>query len=169
MVRDSPVSVSRWLPPPLDYIKVNFDDTSFRSGQELGIGVVVCGASGECLDWLSKRIDRMGSGELAEALAACEAVLLALRKNWQLVIFEGDCATLIHKILSLSANYSVVGPITLDIWSLFTRFRECSFQFVKRSRNAVAHALAKSTCGSLEGESVVPPTVSSLVIADIAQ
>ncbi|KAL0402425.1 UNVERIFIED_CONTAM: hypothetical protein Slati_4272400 [Sesamum latifolium] len=137
-------------------------------GARTGVGVCAHGASGECLAWLAKRVDRMGNDELAEALAAREAVLLALRKRWRSVIVEGDCATLIHKILSSDDDYSVVGPITSDIRSLSSRFHACVFQFVKHSCNTVAHALAKSACGSLEGEAIVPPTVFPLVLADCA-
>ncbi|KAL0452894.1 UNVERIFIED_CONTAM: hypothetical protein Slati_1267500 [Sesamum latifolium] len=66
---------------PVDHIKVNFDGATFCKGQELGIGVVARGVSGECLAWLLKRVKRMGDGELAEALAARETMFLALRKH----------------------------------------------------------------------------------------
>ncbi|KAL0367571.1 UNVERIFIED_CONTAM: hypothetical protein Sradi_3647200 [Sesamum radiatum] len=147
VVWDDSVSVARWLPPLLEYVKLNFDGACFWEGQELGVGVCARGASGECLAWLAKRVDRMGNCELVEALAARDVVLLALHKRWRSIIVEGDCATLIPKILSPGDDYSVVGPISLDIRSLSSRFHACVFQFVKRSCNTIAHALAKPACG----------------------
>ncbi|KAL0399041.1 UNVERIFIED_CONTAM: Actin-related protein 8 [Sesamum radiatum] len=42
---------------------------------------VARGAAGKCLAWISKRIYRLGDGEMAEALPAREVVLLAIRKD----------------------------------------------------------------------------------------
>ncbi|KAK4381773.1 hypothetical protein Sango_2936700 [Sesamum angolense] len=86
--------------------------------QELGVGVIARNAVGECLVWLSKHLLHQGDDGLAEVLAAREAVLLALRKNWHSVIFEGDCASIIRKILCPGCDYSFVGPIISDIRSL---------------------------------------------------
>ncbi|KAL0392399.1 UNVERIFIED_CONTAM: hypothetical protein Sradi_2462700 [Sesamum radiatum] len=78
---------------------------------------------------------------LAEAEAAREAVLLALRRGWNSVIFEGDCATLIGKL------------------QLVVIFRHC---------DVVAHALAKLASSFVEGGFVVPPAIAPIVYADIS-
>ncbi|KAL0463196.1 UNVERIFIED_CONTAM: hypothetical protein Slati_0207200 [Sesamum latifolium] len=78
-------------PPPRDCVKVNFDGATFMKGQELGIGVIARGLDGKCLAWLAQRILRRGYGELAEVIAACEAILLARRKGPPSIIIEGDC------------------------------------------------------------------------------
>ncbi|KAL0303469.1 UNVERIFIED_CONTAM: hypothetical protein Sradi_6215000 [Sesamum radiatum] len=88
------------------------------------VGVFARGAAGECLAWASKRIHSLGNGEMAEALAAREAILLTTSKDWAL--------------------------------------------FVSRSCNVVTHALAQSGNGSLEGDSVFPPELASIVIANIS-
>lgn len=46
-------------------------------GWEMGLGVVARNGRGTCLGWLSRRLDRRGTGEVAKALAAWEAILLA--------------------------------------------------------------------------------------------
>ncbi|KAL0404432.1 UNVERIFIED_CONTAM: hypothetical protein Sradi_2084000 [Sesamum radiatum] len=163
------VSASRWIPPPLDHVKVNFDGATFRQGQELRVGVIGRGSSGDCLAWLSKRLLKPGDGELAEVLAAREAVLLALHKSWPSVIFEGDCANVIQKILSPVCDFSSIGPIILDIRSLCAGFQAWSFQYVKRACNDTAHALASLEVCSLEDDTVLPPAVMSCVIADLPQ
>ncbi|KAK4407709.1 hypothetical protein Sango_0351900 [Sesamum angolense] len=145
--RDVPEPVSKWLAPHPGYIKINFDGATFRKGRELGVGVFARGNSGECLAWISKKLYILGDGEMAKALAARNAVLLAIRKEWPLVIFEGDNAIVISKILSPESDLSVIGPIVIDIRSFISRFHSCSFQFVSRACNVVAHTLAQSATG----------------------
>ncbi|KAL0322091.1 UNVERIFIED_CONTAM: hypothetical protein Scaly_2505500 [Sesamum calycinum] len=76
-VKGVPIVQPHWTAPSSGYIKVNFDGATFQNGQEIGVRVVARGTSGECLAWLSKRVRRLSTGEMAEALAAREAVLLA--------------------------------------------------------------------------------------------
>ncbi|KAL0389050.1 UNVERIFIED_CONTAM: hypothetical protein Scaly_0262100 [Sesamum calycinum] len=147
VVRDVPKPVSKWLAPPPEYIKINFYGATFRKGRELGVGVFACGNAGKCLAWILKKLYILGDGEMAEDLAARNAVLLAIRKEWPLVIFEGDCAVVISKILSPKSDLSVIGPIVIDIRSFISRFHSCSFQFVSRACNVVAYTLAQSTTG----------------------
>ncbi|KAL0427154.1 UNVERIFIED_CONTAM: hypothetical protein Slati_2890200 [Sesamum latifolium] len=121
------VPASGWSAPPDGCVKINFDGATFKHGQELGVGVIARGASGECLAWLNWRVQRLGDGEMAEALAARAAVLLARRKGWNEFMF---------------------------------------FQWVRRSRNQIAHFLAQSARSYDEGDVVAPPAVAFLVIAD---
>ncbi|KAL0347723.1 UNVERIFIED_CONTAM: putative mitochondrial protein [Sesamum calycinum] len=109
----TPTVPSSWLAPPPGYVKINFDGATFNNGRVLGVGVAARGSSGECLAWISKRFQRMGDGEVAKAMAAREAILLAKRNPS--VIFEGDCATLIDKILAPVVDLSAIGPIVADI------------------------------------------------------
>ncbi|KAL0370750.1 UNVERIFIED_CONTAM: hypothetical protein Sangu_0393100 [Sesamum angustifolium] len=161
--------LSRSLPaPPPGYIKINFDGATFRKGRELGVGMFARGNAGECLAWILKKLYILGDGEMAEELAARNAVLLAIRKEWPLVIFEGDCDVVISKILSPKSDISVIGPKVIDIRLFISGFHSCSFQFVSRAWNVVAHTLAQSTTGSLEGDSVFPPAVAPYVIADLS-
>ncbi|KAL0425618.1 UNVERIFIED_CONTAM: hypothetical protein Sradi_1096600 [Sesamum radiatum] len=162
----TPKVPSSWLAPPPGYVKINFDGATFNNSRVLGVGVVARGSSGECLAWISKRFQRMGDGEMAEAMAARETILLAKRKNWPSVIFKGDCATLIDKILAPVVDLSAIGPIVADIRSSATDFCSISFQFVRRSCNSVAHALAHSVCDYAEGVSVVLVEVAPYVFAE---
>ncbi|KAL0437221.1 UNVERIFIED_CONTAM: hypothetical protein Sradi_0430000 [Sesamum radiatum] len=115
----------------------------------------------------------MGDVETAEAMAAREAIPLALRRGWTLIIIEGDCSTLIHKLQCSERDLSIIGPIVMDIQNLVVCFQFCSFQYVKRSCNAIAHYLAQfacaRACASVEGEHLVPPAVASLVQVDISR
>ncbi|KAL0298520.1 UNVERIFIED_CONTAM: putative mitochondrial protein [Sesamum radiatum] len=103
-------NLHKWIHPPPDSIKVNFDGGVLDGGCALGIGILARNASGHCLAWLSLRLDRGGTAEMAEALAAREAIHLALRHRWPRVIFEGDSSTLMNKISSVQADFLLSVP-----------------------------------------------------------
>ncbi|KAL0313684.1 UNVERIFIED_CONTAM: hypothetical protein Scaly_2910800, partial [Sesamum calycinum] len=54
--------------------KLNFDGALLGGGSAMGLGVVAQNDRGTCLAWLSRRVDRRGTGEVAKALAAWEAI-----------------------------------------------------------------------------------------------
>ncbi|KAL0352330.1 UNVERIFIED_CONTAM: hypothetical protein Scaly_1621700 [Sesamum calycinum] len=108
--------------PPPGCIKINFDDATFRKGLELGAGVVARDKNGACVAWLSRRFDRLGNAEIAEAMAAKEAIHLAVQRGWRSIIIEGDCANLIHKLQASEPDYSVTGPIVMDIQEAASNF-----------------------------------------------
>ncbi|KAK4409872.1 hypothetical protein Sango_0060200 [Sesamum angolense] len=155
-----------WQGPPPNYVKLNFDGAILNHGTDTGLGIVARDACGTCVGWAAIRVPRRSSGELAEALAAREAVQLALCRGWQYVIVEGHCSSLISKLLSPSRELSPTGPITVDILKLVSNFRSCSFQLISRTCNSVAHRLAKSALGFAEGISDIPISVASFVALD---
>ncbi|KAL0427994.1 UNVERIFIED_CONTAM: hypothetical protein Slati_2974200 [Sesamum latifolium] len=126
----APRAPSRWL-APLDVIKLNFDGATIAHGNEFV--VIARDNTGHCVAWLSRRIPKSVDGELDEAWAAREAVLLAIRKGWSSVIIEGDGATLITKLRASVTYLSAVGPILSDIIHFSACFQSYSFNFVKRS------------------------------------
>ncbi|KAL0318237.1 UNVERIFIED_CONTAM: hypothetical protein Scaly_2851500 [Sesamum calycinum] len=132
-----------WQGPPPNYVKLNFDGAILNHGTDTGLGIVTRDAWGTCVGWAAIHVPRRSSGELAEALAAREAVRLALRRGWQYVIVEGDCSSLISKLLSPSRDLSLTGPITVDILKL-----------------------AKSALGFAEGVSDIPASMASFVALD---
>ncbi|KAK4401396.1 hypothetical protein Sango_0880300 [Sesamum angolense] len=131
------ISPPHWQYPPPNFIKLNFDGAVFDRGKETGI-----------------------------AFAAREAVLFAINRGWQNVVLEGDCATLITKLLSGLRDFSAIGSITLDIQNLISYFQFSRFSFVQRSCNSVAHALAKLALGSASGESNIPAPAAHFVMLD---
>ncbi|KAL0395125.1 UNVERIFIED_CONTAM: putative mitochondrial protein [Sesamum latifolium] len=152
---------SRWIGPPSGFVKLNFDGAILDKGTAMGIGVVARDERGRCIGWLSRRIDVMVSGEMAEAWAAREATQLALRRGWPMVVIEGDCLVLISKIRNATQDFSPVGPVISDIHKSASALSSCNFNFVKRSYNSVAHCLAKSAnVASLEGDDLPLATLN---------
>ncbi|KAK4412957.1 hypothetical protein Salat_2942900 [Sesamum alatum] len=117
---DSAISFSQpgatsWEGPPLGSVKLNFDGALLDGGSAMGVEVVARNEKGECRAWRTKMVNKRGSGELAEALAAWEAIQLAASHGWTSIIMEGDCAVLVNKLRAASRDLSPVGTIIIDI------------------------------------------------------
>ncbi|KAL0357534.1 UNVERIFIED_CONTAM: putative mitochondrial protein [Sesamum calycinum] len=159
-------STAAWIAPSTDCIKINFDGVVFVAEGAIGVGIVARDSQGRCIAWLSHRVIRAGSGEMAEAWAAREAIQLAVRKGWRKVVIEGDCAPLIKKLADIIRDSSSLDPVVADILKYADNFHLCLFSWVKPSGNAVAHHLAQSAVSREEGISVVSPTILDLLSAD---
>ncbi|KAL0303174.1 UNVERIFIED_CONTAM: hypothetical protein Sradi_6185500 [Sesamum radiatum] len=83
-------------------------------------------------------------------------------RGWRSIVIEGHGASLIRKLQRSNPDFSLIGPVVMDIRELASSFYFCSFQFVKRACNAAAHYLAQIAHSSIEGGHDVPPAVYSL-------
>ncbi|KAL0388103.1 UNVERIFIED_CONTAM: putative mitochondrial protein [Sesamum radiatum] len=160
------VQQSYWNLPPAGWIKVNFDGGFRDRGRVMGLGAIARDASGSCLAWLSIRMHRGGTAELAEAFAAREAIRLARRHQWRRVILEGDCSTLLHKLSNALPNFSVASTIIEDVRSVSFLFESLSFSLVLRSANSAADFLAKCALNQVGDSSCFPPGLDALVLGD---
>ncbi|KAK4400574.1 putative mitochondrial protein [Sesamum angolense] len=125
----------RWSPPGLDEVKLNFDGAIFASSVEVGIGIIARDSAGACVGWKSVRKQGLFDPEMVEAMAAREAILLACRVGWRIIILEGDCANIYQKLSALSPDCSALGAIIRDIKCLALNFDLCSLSLVRRSGN----------------------------------
>ncbi|KAK4413712.1 hypothetical protein Salat_2784000 [Sesamum alatum] len=144
-----------WLHPPAGAIKINFDGATFNPTHEKGISVVARDSFGNCIPWISHRLSRPASPLIAEALAAREAISLALSLGLNRVIMEGDYITLLHLLRSTGDDNFVFGPLVNEIPKLCSHIN-CVFSFVRRSGNTVAHELAKHSGVRVVGSSLLP-------------
>ncbi|KAL0357406.1 UNVERIFIED_CONTAM: Retrovirus-related Pol polyprotein from type-1 retrotransposable element R2 [Sesamum calycinum] len=144
-IRLSSLNPQHWLCPPSATVKINCDGAVFEQGMEMGLGVIARDDQGRCLWWSSKRITRGGNGEIAEAMAVRHGLELGVRLGWSSIIIE-----------------------IADSRTLAASFQLCSFNLVPRYCNTMAHVLAKSAVGSLEGISNLPTGAADLVLADIS-
>ncbi|KAL0302708.1 UNVERIFIED_CONTAM: hypothetical protein Scaly_3023600 [Sesamum calycinum] len=103
--------------------KLNFDRALLGGCSAMGLGVVAQNDRGTCLAWLSRRVDRRGTGEVAKALAAWEAIQLAARRGWKSLIIEGDCVVLINKLRTVEGDLSSIGDYSYAIicWVLMQK------------------------------------------------
>ncbi|KAL0381479.1 UNVERIFIED_CONTAM: putative mitochondrial protein [Sesamum angustifolium] len=163
-----PLQQSYWHLPPAGWIKVNFDGGFRDRGRVMGLGAIARDASGSCLAWLSIRMHRGGTAELAEAFAAREAICLARRHQWRRMIFEGDCSMLLHKLSNALPDFSVASTLIEDVRSVSFLVESLSFSLVLRSANSAADFLAKCALNQVGDSSCFPPRLDALVLGDLA-
>ena len=92
---------------------------------------------------LSARGPPVQNSEEAEVLASRRALEFAVETGFMELVLEGDNSTVMKSITSPQPNMSRLGHVYEDIKCIAARLRRLEVSFVKRSANAVAHALAK--------------------------
>ncbi|KAL0374376.1 UNVERIFIED_CONTAM: hypothetical protein Sradi_3353300 [Sesamum radiatum] len=88
-------------------------------------------------------VKQLENAGLAKALAAREAASLAIQKEWQSIILEGDCKNIIARLNSNDMDLSIFGPIVDDILKLMWSIPCCKAEFVPRECNSLVHNLAR--------------------------
>lgn len=111
----SPPQNSGWTKPPSPHFKVNFDASVSTVGEVIGIGVVIRDYDGLFVAGLSKRLDGTMAPDLAEALAAREACLLAKVLMIPSFILEGDLSSVINLINLIRGFEDILSKIGLVI------------------------------------------------------
>ncbi|KAG8383859.1 hypothetical protein BUALT_Bualt04G0057500 [Buddleja alternifolia] len=134
-------SATQWCKSPPGTIKLNFDAAFFKE---------------------------VGNAGHAEALAAREAIKLAIRCGWSSIIIEGDCVQVIQKLQQCVPDFSTISPIISDVLYLVSLFSSCVFSHVRRSGNRVAHSFARLVCSFTFGFAAIPDSVRTLISVDIA-
>ncbi|KAG8363639.1 hypothetical protein BUALT_Bualt19G0043400 [Buddleja alternifolia] len=157
---------SRWVPPDGEVIKVNFDGAVFDVLRATGSGCIARDSHGECLAWKRKRRSFGSVPEVAEALAAFDAMQLAREHRWRHIQVEGDCLSLINRLRERRRDLSSLDPLVKDILDLIPFFDSIVFSFVRRLGNKPAHLLARSSTEELDGDAVLPPQVYSACFDD---
>ncbi|ONI34994.1 hypothetical protein PRUPE_1G509200 [Prunus persica] len=129
----------KWKPPPLDWIKLNFDGS--MCGNLAAIGFVIRDWNGNV--WLA---GAKNSGHISINVTEClelrDGLAHAIHNGWRKVLAEGDSKPIIDCI-----NNKVLVPwsihlIVQDIRLLSSYCEEISFQHIFRKANFTADALA---------------------------
>ncbi|CAO2820766.1 unnamed protein product [Amaranthus hypochondriacus] len=158
----SSISPSRWSPPEVEWVKVNFD-ANIADNDERGLGAVARNADGLLLVAGVRRIKASWNVELSELMAAAYGLELARRLGYSHVILEGDCSTVIHGIWQCPRGFSPFFLILDYIQSLLPSFLGFRCSLIRRQCITVAHFMAQwnlETCGEIV---LMDPFLSSLV------
>ena len=163
-------TAASWCPPYENQVKINFDGTLFGESNSGGIGVVILNSKGRVLATLSEKILKPQSAELVEILAVRRAVLFSTEMGLFNSVFEGDSSNVIKSLQDRNMAHSLGGHILKDILSYQNSFQSCSFSYIGRQGNVVAHALAQRARLSCPLEvwlESVPLDISSFVQSDL--
>ena len=94
------VYLARWKPPTGRIIKINVDASIFATQQAAGLGIIARDDEGQVVAWRQQLVQYMVCPEIAETLAVVQVVDLARNYNWQDIIVESDCKSVIDGINS---------------------------------------------------------------------
>ncbi|GMI72452.1 hypothetical protein HRI_000914500 [Hibiscus trionum] len=132
-----------WIPPPMNYVKVNYDD-SFQSVEKKSFsGVIIRNTQGLIMAAGSYPNSLVPNPEVAEALACRHAVTLAMELGFHHAQIEGDSLNINKKLSVKSCDRSLTGPIIRDIKRIKRGLRDLSFRYSHRTTNMAAHLMAK--------------------------
>jgi len=159
----------KWTKPPVNSFKIN-TNASLGSCWYAG-GVAIRDCHGELTAAFSYRSNGIIDSILAEAMAIRYGLSSALSLGISNVLVESDCqSVIITSLSSQDVHLSPLGLLIDDISSLASLFTSCTFTFIPRHCDRVAHALAKlrSSVGSSSlNMALYPPNIVALISTDL--
>ena len=135
--------VQKWELSVGSSYKINFDAVVFAEINASGVGVIVRNDKGEAMAVLSASGPPVQDSEEVEVLACRRALEFTVEAGFTELVLEGDNSTVMKSITSPQPNMSHLGHVYEDIKCIATSLCRLEVSFVKRSANAMAHALAK--------------------------
>ncbi|XP_021737578.1 uncharacterized protein LOC110704108 [Chenopodium quinoa] len=165
----SPILETRWKPFVHGPIKVNFD-VAVPGTNYVVLGGVARDSVGDVVVSTCLRVLGNFEADVAEALAMRHALSTSMESGFRKVCLETDCIRLYSHLSKGYAPHTAFGLVVNDILHLARRWVSCSFSFVKRSGNCVAHKLAKLSLSFHDLRvwmEEVPSDVFSAVVDDL--
>ena len=133
------------MPPPANFVKINFDGAVFSKDNLSGLGAVIRDEYGLVLGSCSKLLPQAYSAMVVEALAAATALALAEDLGMTRVILEGDSLVIINALREEEQILSPIGLLLEDVRMLSISFQKLLYSHTKREGNSVAHNLTRYT------------------------
>ncbi|KAG8390813.1 hypothetical protein BUALT_Bualt01G0122600 [Buddleja alternifolia] len=99
-IRSLSLQKAKWQPPEFRIMKINVDGAADVHRGLAAVGVVIRDWRGSCVGWTGKFLNFAPSPDYIEALALVEGLLLASREGWPAVVLEGDCLSIISKVIA---------------------------------------------------------------------
>ncbi|OMO58663.1 reverse transcriptase [Corchorus capsularis] len=145
-----------WIAPSPGTWKINTDASFSSSTGDAGLGVVIRDYEGKILVSGARILFFVADSLHAEVHAILFGFELALEHGITRCIIESDSLLAIHEINKKETVLWEGGLLIEEIREIASLFDCCSFQFVNREANSVAHSLAVSKldnvwCGTIPG------------------
>ncbi|XP_074378458.1 uncharacterized protein LOC141719995 [Apium graveolens] len=155
-------SPRHWSPPQQGWVKINVDAALFEASGSTGISSIIRNEAGQFIRARVRRIDGKMYPREAEAVSLKEALSWTKDLGFRKCVFETD-AKLLAEACKGTNGRSFFHTIVLDCIEFFKHFDDVLVNFVHRSANGVAHALARaahSMSGLQEWHDVAPEFIS---------
>ncbi|XP_058216716.1 uncharacterized protein LOC131327582 [Rhododendron vialii] len=142
-------AANSWIRPPDGIFKINVDGSWKKDMGKGGYGIVVRDYRGLFVAASMGFSQWCASSLVAEALAIRQGVHLGFQLGLGSIFVESDAQLLVKMLNGQITTNQEVEMIIHDIQALSKNFQCCSFSFVRRTGNSVAHVLAsKGLSGS---------------------
>ncbi|XP_075663011.1 uncharacterized protein LOC142632511 [Castanea sativa] len=167
-----PPKDSKWLPPPTNWVKVNFDGATFGTSSSAGLGVIIRNDLGLVMAAFTQPIPLPTSVEMVDVLAARSALCFAKDLGFTKLVVEGDSKIAIQALTNDSLSSSCFGHIIKDIKRLSSTLESVIFSHTRRQGNEVAHGMARMACNFSLFQSWmedVPSGVKAVYLSEIPQ
>jgi hypothetical protein len=124
---------ARWIPPPLDFVKINVDAATSKNSNRASVAAVVRDSSGSFLGASTLVFSGVSDPETLEVLACREGLALASDLLVQKARVASDC---LNAVRSLQEDgMGRYGPITREIKASMTSFLKIDFVHERREFN----------------------------------
>ncbi|XP_057444702.1 uncharacterized protein LOC130736943 [Lotus japonicus] len=157
-----------WRRPVGQFIKLNFD-ASWTLATGAGMGMVARNSHGEVMAAATNGPVGALSSLVAEAMAFRWCISLARDLGFFRVVLETDCLQLFEAWQQNKRGASYLFSVLNDCRAMVSFFISFHLSFVRRSGNAVADSLAKSSSkfSNVVWIEEVPPELDLLVSSDV--
>ncbi|XP_062005888.1 uncharacterized protein LOC133723072 [Rosa rugosa] len=135
--------VVNWNTPARGFLKMNFDGATDVKNGVSGIGAVFRDHEGTLKGAVAAPLVGNISPRAVESLALLHGLRYALHVGFTKLEVEGDALTVLNTLHDKHDDLSSEGHILDEVKQLFQFFSFCSWHFVRRDCNKVAHRLAK--------------------------
>lgn len=111
-------SVSFWLPPMDDFVKINWDVAVDHGNRKMGIEVIIRDSRGGVKATLAVQKAYIIAPDIAKALAALKAVSLSRDLSFYKVVLKGGALSMVQVLRSSGSNCSHYGHLIEETRSL---------------------------------------------------
>ena len=134
---------SRWVPPPENRFKLNFDAAIFQEIHASGFGAIIRNERGKVMASFSARGPSAVDSEEAKLLACRRALEFAIDTGLMDIVVEGDNSVVMKDLLSSRTEFSRLGHLYEDVKGLAARMTNLTVSCVQHIANSVAHSLTR--------------------------
>jgi ribonuclease HI len=134
--------LSKWKKNPDDTVKLN-SDGAIQVDSGYAASGVVARDNVSFLAATCRSYQGLSDSLSVEAVALRDAVMLAVKRGYQKLIFETDCTELLKHWDNRAFDRSTIKPILVEIDELVNAFSSFCFVFARREANQAAHCCAK--------------------------
>ena len=138
-------AIKTWKKPETGWLKCNVDAATFHQQGLSGFGCVIRDEKGSFIAAKNGLLVGFFDPFLAEIMSCREVLSWLKTLGINKVIVEMDALNVFHALINSNMDFSYAGSIIDDCKILAQDLFDCSFAFVKRSANQVAHTLARVT------------------------